>query len=216
MPLENSLINFLTPSAHPLSRDTRLIPMSSTQPPSSYNPTDVHGSQEASGTESPGDSRDNGKKRAFGNVLKRSHSTSVTPTDNRTIPSHDPQRSLSPPPVVEDTPISRYWASMNSAESLDNQGWFSGFLGPRRSDSYPGFAPGATTMGFPNFPNHIVQHWIGSNKIYFYHKHEPFYGFTNFSPHSVMYKGKKYHTSEHLFQSFKVCYKDVSPDLCED
>ena len=41
-------------------------------------------------------------------------------------------------------------------------------------------------------------------KILFYHKHEPHYGFTNFSPHPVMYRGKRYPTSEHLFQSFKV------------
>ena len=41
-------------------------------------------------------------------------------------------------------------------------------------------------------------------RILFYHKSDPYYGFTNFSPHPVIYKGKKYPTSEHLFQSFKV------------
>lgn len=41
-------------------------------------------------------------------------------------------------------------------------------------------------------------------RILFYHKHDPHYGFTNFSDHPVIYKGKKYPTSEHLFQSFKV------------
>lgn len=41
-------------------------------------------------------------------------------------------------------------------------------------------------------------------KILFYHRHDPHYGFTNFSDHPVIYKGKKYSTSEHLFQSFKV------------
>jgi hypothetical protein len=41
-------------------------------------------------------------------------------------------------------------------------------------------------------------------RILFYHKHNPHYGFTNFSPHPVIYNGKKYPTSEHLFQSFKV------------
>ncbi|KLO09494.1 DUF1768-domain-containing protein [Schizopora paradoxa] len=39
--------------------------------------------------------------------------------------------------------------------------------------------------------------------IYFYNKDEPHYGFTNFSPHPVVHEGKVYHTSEHLFQSFK-------------
>jgi hypothetical protein len=42
-------------------------------------------------------------------------------------------------------------------------------------------------------------------KILFYHKHEPHYGFTNFSYHTVKYDGKEYPTSEHLFQSFKAC-----------
>lgn len=41
-------------------------------------------------------------------------------------------------------------------------------------------------------------------KILFYDKDEPYYGFTNFSPHPVTYRGKSYPTSEHLFQSFKV------------
>ena len=44
-------------------------------------------------------------------------------------------------------------------------------------------------------------------RILFYHKHNPYYGFTNFSPHSVTYNGKRYPTSEHLFQSFKVTIK---------
>ena len=48
-------------------------------------------------------------------------------------------------------------------------------------------------------------------RILFYHKDQPYYGFTNFSPHPVIYEGKKYPTSEHLFQSFKVrSVSDVS------
>lgn len=45
---------------------------------------------------------------------------------------------------------------------------------------------------------------IPRQRILFYHKHDPYYGFTNFSPHPVKYQGKVYPTSEHLFQSFKV------------
>jgi hypothetical protein len=54
----------------------------------------------------------------------------------------------------------------------------------------------------------LQQFWtpISPPRILFYHKHDPHYGFTNFSPHPVMYKGKRYPTSEHLFQSFKVRY----------
>jgi hypothetical protein len=42
-------------------------------------------------------------------------------------------------------------------------------------------------------------------QILFYHKHNPHYGFTNFSDHPVVYEGRTYPTSEHLYQSFKVC-----------
>ena len=45
--------------------------------------------------------------------------------------------------------------------------------------------------------------------VLFYHKHDPYYGFTNFSPYPVNYKGKKYPTSEHLFQSFKVIFLEL-------
>jgi len=41
-------------------------------------------------------------------------------------------------------------------------------------------------------------------EIKFYHKEQPFYEFTNFAPYDVIYKGKRYPTSEHLFQGLKV------------
>lgn len=50
-------------------------------------------------------------------------------------------------------------------------------------------------------------------RILFYHKEDPYYGFTNFSSHPVVYKGKRYPTSEHLFQSFK--FHDHRPGLAE-
>ncbi|KII89717.1 hypothetical protein PLICRDRAFT_174559 [Plicaturopsis crispa FD-325 SS-3] len=40
-------------------------------------------------------------------------------------------------------------------------------------------------------------------RIYFYHKRNPYNGFSNFSLHPVTYKGRDYPTSEHLFQSMK-------------
>jgi len=49
--------------------------------------------------------------------------------------------------------------------------------------------------------------------ILFYHSHDPHYGFTNFSPHPVIYDGKRYPTSEHLFQSFK--FQKYWPGLAE-
>jgi len=50
-------------------------------------------------------------------------------------------------------------------------------------------------------------------RISFYNKHEPYYEFTNFSPHDVVYAGKRYPTSEHLFQSFK--FLDSQPAIAE-
>jgi len=75
---------------------------------------------------------------------------------------------------------------------------------PSPSDSSP-VIPGITAtdgMGFRNLLR--KRHSRHRPKILFYHKHQPHYGFTNFSPHAVMYGGKRYPTSEHLFQSFKV------------
>lgn len=64
------------------------------------------------------------------------------------------------------------------------------------SSSTPTTPTAAVRGGSPRTP---MRH-----RILFYHRHDPHYGFTNFSAHPVMYKGKKYPTSEHLFQSFKV------------
>ncbi|KAG9030062.1 hypothetical protein FRB95_004596 [Tulasnella sp. JGI-2019a] len=52
-----------------------------------------------------------------------------------------------------------------------------------------------------------------SSTILFYEITEPYYGFTNFSPHEVEFKGKVYPTSEHLFQSLK--FLEHKPLLAE-
>ncbi|KAF8991533.1 hypothetical protein BDQ17DRAFT_1254835 [Cyathus striatus] len=44
---------------------------------------------------------------------------------------------------------------------------------------------------------------LNRTRILFYEKNMPYYSFTNFSPHPVVYQGKKYPTSEHLFQALK-------------
>lgn len=68
------------------------------------------------------------------------------------------------------------------------------------------FSPEIPRRGSPSQP-------AARRRILFYHKHDPYYGFTNFSPHPVIYKGKKYPTSEHLFQSFK--FQNHRPNLAE-
>ncbi|KDQ52780.1 hypothetical protein JAAARDRAFT_138222 [Jaapia argillacea MUCL 33604] len=64
-----------------------------------------------------------------------------------------------------------------------------------------------------NAERHQTERSSHPRRIYFYHKHHPYYGFTNFSPHEVKYQGKRYPTSEHLFQSFK--FLDHRPLLAE-
>lgn len=43
------------------------------------------------------------------------------------------------------------------------------------------------------------------NEILFYDQAKKYYEFTNFSPHPIRYNMKDYPSSEHLFQSLKVC-----------
>ena len=89
----------------------------------------------------------------------------------------------------------------------------------RNSDIHPGgFTPGRSTPSTPvdspviprgsisdgRPPTRLRKNSYQRPRILFYHKHEPHYGFTNFSTHPVIYQGRKYPTSEHLFQSFKV------------
>ena len=71
------------------------------------------------------------------------------------------------------------------------------------ADSSP-VIPGITTAGGMGIRNLLRKNPPSRPKILFYNKDEPYYGFTNFSPHPVVYRGKTYPTSEHLFQSLKV------------
>jgi hypothetical protein len=70
----------------------------------------------------------------------------------------------------------------------------------RRSE----FMPVAALGTYSDSPRRSSPRTMVRPRILFYHKHDPHYGFTNFSDHPVVYKGKRYPTSEHLFQSFKV------------
>lgn len=66
-----------------------------------------------------------------------------------------------------------------------------------------------------------IRHFSRSNpiqppaqrRILFYDKNVPYYGFTNFSNHPVVFENKKYLTSEHLFQAFK--FLGHRPDIAE-
>lgn len=69
---------------------------------------------------------------------------------------------------------------------------------PRPHSSSPG---GSAKKKQDHSQKQVIQ---SPKRILFYHAHDPYYGFTNFSPDPVEYKGKRYPTSEHLFQSLKV------------
>ncbi|EPS93921.1 hypothetical protein FOMPIDRAFT_1055529 [Fomitopsis schrenkii] len=47
--------------------------------------------------------------------------------------------------------------------------------------------------------------------LYFYHEHDPYYEFNNFSPHPIEWEGHTYPTAEHLFQAHK--FITDRPDL---
>ncbi|GJE95790.1 NADAR family protein [Phanerochaete sordida] len=55
--------------------------------------------------------------------------------------------------------------------------------------------------------------WDPNAPILFYHRDDPYYEFTNFSPHAVEFEGKIYPTSEHLFQAHK--FLPARPDLAD-
>ena len=84
---------------------------------------------------------------------------------------------------------------------------------PAPADSPP-VIPGVTTTSGMGLRNLLRKKSPNRPKILFYDKDDPHYGFTNFSPHPVMYRRKRYPTSEHLFQSFKVCGEDVLVPFC--
>jgi len=51
------------------------------------------------------------------------------------------------------------------------------------------------------------------HQILFHRSDGPYYEFTNFSHHPVTYKGRKYRTAQHLYQSFK--FIKHRPDIAE-
>ena len=83
---------------------------------------------------------------------------------------------------------------------------------PSNSPTTPGNIQRSPSNLSPYIPSTISRRFSSSQHapsrprpILFYHKHEPHYGFTNFSNHAVKFEGRVYPTSEHLFQSLKVC-----------
>jgi len=80
-----------------------------------------------------------------------------------------------------------------------------------------GIAKGGGSSSTPTTPTSTIRGGLPRtptrHRILFYHRQDPHYGFTNFSPHPVVFNGKRYPTSEHLFQSFK--FQGHRPNLAE-
>lgn len=75
---------------------------------------------------------------------------------------------------------------------------------PRPHSASPGMPSSTSEKGQKQKQDQPKQAVQPTKRILFYHAHDPYYGFTNFSPDPVEYRGKRYPTSEHLFQSLKV------------
>lgn len=87
-------------------------------------------------------------------------------------------------------------------------------LQPQSSNDDPGiYHPPLTAPLAPTGASIAPFNARNSPPVYFYEKGSPFYEFTNFSPHAIFYKGLRYPTSEHLFQSFK--FIDGHPNIAE-
>ncbi|KJA16183.1 hypothetical protein HYPSUDRAFT_207244 [Hypholoma sublateritium FD-334 SS-4] len=84
---------------------------------------------------------------------------------------------------------------------------------PRRSGGKTASSPSTPPPALPRRVSPSNSAPAARQRILFYHKDDPHYGFTNFSAHPVIYNGKKYPTSEHLFQSFK--FQKHRPNLAE-
>lgn len=187
-----------------------------------FSPSSFHrkyfGSHDAPNTDYTDDEREGREK--LRNRLKKHPRSSSIPAENRSNqdltfrrPTTPPGRSIKSPPG----PLARRHTTDDTDDQTQTQSILEAarhLWKGRRSHSDPqpkghrSLTSGSTTsVSTPQITPIIIRQpaadLTGRHKILFYHKHEPYYGFTNFSSHVVMFEGKKYPTSEHLFQSFK-------------
>ena len=228
----------LSPSARFMSMTSTppQLPSPPGSTPPSFHPIDIKDSQPSSVAEPTGGKKaDSHPKPWPQNFLRRRGSSASV---NNQCP---PRRSTSPPSMNTDCslPWVQHLDRSSTTGNVDRQSKshslievatrLMGVRRRRNSDSIP---PSASTDGqepvspratssvvprgttiTPYVPYSLVKDLCERPRILFYHKHQPHYGFTNFSSHPVKYEGKVYPTSEHLFQSFKACRSDSPHDL---
>ncbi|KAJ6486057.1 hypothetical protein C8R47DRAFT_1047608 [Mycena vitilis] len=118
----------------------------------------------------------------------------------------DPKRRTFHPycsTMCADQALGRGNSNPSSAVSPSSSAHSPWSVGTQSSWGWPNTVPNPFQRSIPQVPRRIL----------FYHRSDPHYGFTNFSPHRVHYDGKVYPTSEHLFQAFK--FMDNRPDIAE-
>ncbi|TDL25745.1 DUF1768-domain-containing protein [Rickenella mellea] len=145
-------------------------------------------------------------------TLREISQLSIIPEDTGSLPCRRTQSCLHsevhhvvvPLEHEESPPSTEQQATTESDQSLLQNPRISVTLPERRKHhSFPGSPRNSLKMS----PSPRRE------RIYFYNRKDPHYGFTNFSPHPVEYQGKVYPTSEHLFQSFK--FRGHRPLLAE-
>ncbi|KAH9830132.1 uncharacterized protein C8Q71DRAFT_787502 [Rhodofomes roseus] len=81
---------------------------------------------------------------------------------------------------------------------------------PRRGRSRPSSPPHPPPVVPPQASASRVEE---PSPILFYHRHEPYFEFTNFAPYPIHWHGHTYPTAEHLFQAHK--FMTTRPDVAE-
>ena len=139
---------------------------------------------------------------------KRARSSSTASTHTNADRSRHQDRStwpVGPPPA----PLQRTSSNLQRSPLTSGRNQSQTNLPLHRSPSNSPTTPSNiqrthSTQSSPTLTRRHSRSSHLSRPILFYHKHEPHYGFTNFSNHGVKYQHKTYPTSEHLFQSLKV------------
>ena len=198
----------------------------------SFHPINPYNPQDASDPELKRGARDDRSRSSTSVVKRRSQSNSIPPNSRLTHDNNLQQKEesrtqaqdLKPERITRNFEVNVQVQVSSQIQVGERHGATQSTVksGPRprrKSVTYPPVLtpgrmstsslvdrpviPGITT-NVAHVSNRSRKNSCQRLRILFYHKHEPYYGFTNFSAHPVMYEGKMYSTSEHLFQSFKV------------
>ncbi|KAJ7196834.1 hypothetical protein GGX14DRAFT_472937 [Mycena pura] len=116
--------------------------------------------------------------------------------------------------LIDNSPYDSFWGSGADGRGRNQMGKALERLRTKLrgqcSPAHGTLTPKLNSALSPKGPSHVT---LAPARILFYNKDEPYYEFTNFSPHPVYYDNRRYPTSEHVFQSFK--FLPHRPDMAE-